>query len=164
MKEQPKKSLSPMEYAMKYLTGKDRTVSEMQAYLDGKEFGEADVDATVNRLLELGLLNDERYAQRFVETRLASKPLSRRHLWEQLKSHGVDDAYINAALDAVDTDGEAENARMIAVKFARQFSSLEPEKRRERVLSRLIARGFTYDVSRKALEAALSEEETWSES
>ena len=127
MKEQPKKSLSPMEYAMKYLTGKDRTVSEMQAYLDGKEFGEADVDATVNRLLELGLLNDERYAQRFVETRLASKPVT-------------------------------------AVKFARQFSSLEPEKRRERVLSRLIARGFTYDVSRKALEAALSEEETWSES
>lgn len=164
MKEQPKKSLSPMEYAMKYLTARDRTVSEMQAYLDGKEFGEADVDATVGRLVELGLLNDEHYARRFVETRLASKPVSRRHLWEQLKGHGVDDAYINAALDAVGADEEAGNARAIAEKFARQFSSLEPEKRRERVLSRLIARGFSYEVSRKALEAALSEEEAWSES
>ena len=80
MKQQPPKSLSPMEYAMKHLAIKDRTVSEMKAYLDGKDFGEADVDATVARLLELGMLNDARYAQRFVETRTASKPISRRHL------------------------------------------------------------------------------------
>ena len=75
MKKQTAGSMSPMDYAMKYLTAKDRTVSEMQAYLDEKDFGEADVDATVARLTELGLLNDARYAQRFVETRTASKPI-----------------------------------------------------------------------------------------
>ena len=78
MKTRDQKPLSPMEYAMKYLTAKDRTVSEMQTYLDGKDFGEADVDATIARLMELGLLNDARYAQRFVETRLATKPISKR--------------------------------------------------------------------------------------
>ncbi len=164
MKQQGQKSLSPMEYAMKYLTLKDRTVSEMQRYLDGKEFGEADVDATVTRLTELGLLNDARYAQRYVETRLASKPVSRRHLYEQMKTHGLSDEDIQAALGSVEADDELENARTVAEKFARQFASLEPEKRRERVLSRLIARGYSYDVSRRALEDALSEEETWSES
>jgi regulatory protein len=164
MKQQTPKSLSPMEYAMKYLTIKDRTVFEMQRYLDGKEFGEADVDATVARLIALGLLNDARYAQRFVETRLASKPVSRRHLYEQMKTHGLSDEDIQAALGSVEADDELENARTVAEKFARQFASLEPEKRRERVLSRLIARGYSYDVSRRALEDALSEEETWSES
>ena len=129
MKQQPPKSLSPMEYAMKYLTGRDRTVSEMQAYLDAKEFGEADVDATIARLLELGLLDDARYAMRFAETRLASKPISRRHLWEQMKGHGLSEEHINAALDAVDGGSEAENARVIAEKFLRQFRALEPEKR-----------------------------------
>ena len=164
MKQDPKKSLSPMEYAMKYLTVKDRTVSEMQAYLDSKEFGEADVDAAMQRLTELGLLDDARYAKRFVETRLSTKPISRRHLWEQLKSHGLSDEDINAALESVNADDEAENARAVAKKFVRQFASLDPEKRRERVLSRLIARGYSYDVSRRALEEALSEEEAWSES
>ena len=164
MKQQAPKSLSPMEYAMKYLTIKDRTVFEMQRYLDEKEFGEADVDATVARLVALGLLNDARYAQRFVETRLASKPVSRRHLYEQMKTHGLSDEDIQAALGSVETDDELENARTVAEKFARQFASLEPEKRRERVLSRLIARGYSYDVSRRALEDALSGEETWSES
>lgn len=164
MKQQPPKSLSPMEYAMKYLTLKDRTVAEMQTYLDGKEFGEADVDATIERLLELGLLDDARYARRFVETRMASKPISRRHLRDQLKGHGIADAEIEAAMQTVEDTDEEANARLIAEKFARQFETLEAQKRRERVLSRLIARGFSYDAARKAYEAALSEEEEWSES
>lgn len=164
MKQQPPKALSPMEYAMKYLAIKDRTVAEMQTYLDGKEFGEADVDATVARLSELGLLDDARYAQRFVETRVASKPISRRHLRDQLKSHGVPDAEIEAAMQTVEDTDEEANARLVAEKFARQFETLEPQKRRERVLSRLIARGFPYDAARKAYEAAISEEEEWSES
>ena len=164
MKQQPDKSLSPMEYAMKQLAIKDRTVAEMQTYLDGKDFGEADVEATIARLKELGLLNDARYAQRFVETRIASKPISRRHLFEQLKGHGIGDAEIEAALGTVDDEAEAENAKTVAEKFLRQFRDLEPQKRRERVFSRLIARGFSYDAARKAYEAALSEEEAWSES
>ena len=156
---------SPMDLAMRYLTARDRTVSEMQAYLDEKDFGEADVDAAIERLKELGLLDDRRFAQRFVETRLAAKPVSRRHLREQMKGHGLSDADIEAALEFATEETEAENARQIAYKFARQFASLEPEKRRERVLSRLQARGYAYDVSRRAAEEALSEvENEWSES
>jgi len=164
MKTRDQKSLSPMEYAMKYLTVKDRTVSEMQTYLDGKDFGEADVDATIARLRELGLLNDARYAQRFVETRLATKPISKRHLREQMKMHGLSDKDIDSALETVSSEDEADNADAVAEKFMRQFRTLEPEKRRERVLSRLIARGFPYDVARKAYENALSTEDEWSES
>lgn len=164
MKQQTPKTLSPMEYAMKYLTVKDRTVSEMQKYLDGKDFGEADIDAAIARLIELGLLNDARYAQRFVETRLAAKPVSKRHLYEQLRGHGVGTAEIEAALASVDTDDELSNACAVAEKFVRQFRELEPEKRRERVLSRLISRGYSYDTAAKALNAALSEETEWSES
>lgn len=164
MNGKPSKSLSPMEYAMKYLAIKDRSVADMQSYLDGKDFGEADVDTTVARLIELGLLDDARYAQRFVETRTASKPISRRHLYEQLKSHGIADEVIEAALESVGDDAETENAKAVAEKFLRQFRGMEPKKRRERVFSRLIARGFSYDVARKAYEAAASEEEAWSES
>ena len=164
MKKQTAGSMSPMDYAMKYLTAKDRTVSEMQAYLDEKDFGEADVDATVARLQELGLLDDRRYAQRFVETRLASKPVSRRHLYEQMKGHGIPEEYIREAMELADSDTERENALSIARKFVRQFADLEPEKRRARVLNRLEARGYSYDTARNALEEALSEEDAWSES
>ena len=163
MKQLPQHQ-SPMDYATKYLTAKDRTVSEMQAFLDSKEFGEADVDACIERLKELGLLDDRRYAQRFVETRLATKPVSRRHLREQLIAHGLSDADVRDALELAGDDTEAENALSVARKFARQFSDLPPEKRRERLFGRLQARGYSYDVSRRAVETALQEEESWSES
>ena len=163
MKELPK-NLSPMDYAMRYLVTRDRTVQEMQTYLDQKDFGEADVDATIERLKELKLLDDERFAIRFVETRLATKPISRRHLYEQLKGHGLSEEHINAALALADDGTEAENARSVAQKFAKQFAVLDPQKRRERVLLRLQARGYSYDVSRRAVEEALNEEDTWSES
>ena len=162
--KQQSQNLSPMDYAMKYLTAKDRTVSEMQTYLDTKDFGEADVDACIERLKELGLLDDRRYAQRFVETRLATKPVSKRHLTEQLIGHGLSDEDIRAALELADDEAEAKNALSVAVKFARQFSALEPEKKRERLFSRLQARGYSYDVSRRAVERALQEEDAWSES
>jgi regulatory protein len=164
MKKQTDGAKSPMDYAMQYLTAKDRTMSEMQAYLDEKDFGEADIDATIARLKELGLLDDRRYAQRFVETRLATKPVSRRHLYEQLKGHGLQEEYIREAMELADSDAERENALQVARKFARQFANLEPDKRRQRVLSRLEARGYSYDTARSALETARSEEDTWSES
>lgn len=158
MKKQTQTGLSPMEYAMRYLTARDRTVSEMQAFLDGKDFGEADVDATIERLKELGLLDDRRFARRFVETRLASKPISRRHLKDQLLGHGLNGTDVEEALALADDETERENALAVARKYARQFSALEPEKRRERVLLRLEARGFSYDAARSASETALSEE------
>ena len=164
MKKQTAGSMSPMDYAMKYLALKDRTVSEMQTYLDGKDFGEADVDATVERLIELRLLDDRRYAQRYVETRLNAKPVSRRHLYEQLKSHGIEEQDSREAMEQTDEDDERENALSVARKFARQFKDLEPDKRRMRVMSRLLARGYGYDTARNALETALSEEDEWSES
>ena len=158
MKRQSQTGRSPMDCAMRYLTARDRTVSEMQTFLDGRDFGEADVDATVERLKELGLLDDRRFAQRFVETRLAAKPVSRRHLKEQLKGHGLCDADIEEALALADDETERENALAVARKYARQYSALEPEKRRERVLLRLQSRGFSYDAARNAAETALSEE------
>lgn len=150
--------LSPMDCALSYLTARDRTVREMQRHLDQKEYGEADVDAVIERLIELGLLNDRRYAEQFVATRLKTKPLSRAHLYRQLTEHGIDAAIVSETLDALADDGELENALAVARKFYRQFASLEPEKRRQRVLMRLQARGFGYDTCQKAFSIAEREE------
>lgn len=153
------RGMSPMDYAMRYLTTRDRTAAEMQAYLDRQSFGEADVDATIERLTELGLLNDRRYAEQFVATRLSTKPLSRAHLRRQLIEHHVDASLIDEALSAVSQDDELENAIAVAKKFRRTFEKLDGETRERRILSRLEARGFGYDVCMKALRAAEESEQ-----
>ena len=154
--------LSPMEYAMSYLTARDRTEREMQTYLDSKEFGEADIDATLFRLKELGLIDDRRYAEQFVRTRLATKPVSRAHLYRQLLEHQIPKEHIAEALDAVDPDEELKHAIAVAEKFYRQFLNLDSQVRKQRVLSRLQARGYGYDISSKAYQSVEDETEEWS--
>ena len=53
--------MSPMDAALSYLTGRMRTVREVEDKLDDLQYGEGDILAVVDRLKELNLLNDEEY-------------------------------------------------------------------------------------------------------
>lgn len=144
-----------MDAALRYLTMKPRTVLEMELYLDSCEYGEFEVYQVVERLKELGYLNDESYAAEFVRSRLATKPLSRRKLREQLYVHKLPKEIIEDALSAVDTKTEEKNAAAVAEKYARQYASLPDRERKQRVIQRLCARGYEYSTVEKCLKELL---------
>ena len=112
----------------------------------------------MERLKELNLLNDEAYAREFVRSRLATKPMSRQKLYLDLKAHHVPEEFIEAALNELPRETEADNAREVAQKFWRQMSGLEPSVRRERVLRRLLSRGFSTEASLAAIRDVEEEE------
>lgn len=78
-----------MDAALTYLGFRARTVREVERYLDEKQYGEFEIMQVVDRLTELGLLNDAQYAADFVDSRLRTKPVSRRILREQLDRKSV---------------------------------------------------------------------------
>jgi len=147
------KSDSPMQHALIYLSSKARTIREMEDYLDSKKYGEFEVYNAVEQLKELGYLNDERYAQDFISSRLATKPLSRRKLKEQLYEHRVPADIIDDALAAITEQDERSNAKLVAKKFDRQFGALEKHERKQRLIKRLAGRGFDYPTIREACAA-----------
>ncbi len=136
--------VGPLDAAFKYLTPKARTVREVETYLDSCNYGEYEVYAAVERLKELGYLNDEQYANEFIRTRLNTKPVSRAHLYRQLKEHMLSDEVISTALNKLSSDDELKNA-------------LDEHTRMERTRRRLISRGFSYSDIRRALELISSE-------
>ncbi len=150
---------TPMDAGLKYLTAKPRTVREMEDHLDSLDYGEYEVYQVVERLKELGYLDDEKYAADFVASRLASKPLSRRKLREQLHTHKLPADLIDGALAGVADETERGNALIVAEKFARQFAALAPEERKLRTMRRLVGRGFECGASRAALEAVFGDAE-----
>lgn len=147
-----------MDAALAYLTGRMRTVREMEERLDSLQYGEGDILITVERLKELNLLNDEAYTREFVRSRLAAKPVSRQKLYMDLKVHKVSEELIRETLNELPRETEVENAREVAMKYWRQMSSLEDQVRRERVLRRLMSRGFSTEASLAALKEAAEEE------
>lgn len=158
-KKRPKDAAgSPMDAALKFLGYSARSAREVERYLDDRQYGEVEVYETVERLKDLGLVNDRAYAEDFIRTRLATKPLSRRRLYEQLMAHELDRAVIEEALAGVDDAAERDNARAVADKYARQLAELPAEERAARVLKRLLSRGYAYDDAEAAVRASLMEE------
>lgn len=146
---------SALDCAFDYLTAKPRTVREMENKLDSLDYGDYEVYAAVERLKELGYLNDEKYAVDFVNSRLATKPISRRKLREQLYSHHLSKEDIEAALELVTDDIERRNAAMVAEKFYDQFSGIEEEQRKQRTMRRLMGRGYDFYLVRESVEAVI---------
>ncbi len=148
-----------MDAALDYLSVKARTVREVELKLDGLNFGEYEVYQTIERLKELNYLNDQKYALDFVDSRLRTKPVSRKKLKEQLYSHFLSKDVIAEAVDAVDDAAELGNAFAVAEKLQAQFSKLPFEEAKRRVVKRLAARGFAYESIKPCLECLYGDAE-----
>ena len=146
---------SALDCGFDYLAAKPRTVREMEDKLDSLDYGDYEVYAAVERLKELCYLNDEKYAADFVSSRLATKPISRRKLREQLYSHHLSKEDIDNALELVTDDIERKNAAEVAEKFYRQFAGLEEEQRKQRTMRRLMGRGYDFYLVRDSVEAVI---------
>ncbi|HML69016.1 MAG TPA: RecX family transcriptional regulator [Clostridia bacterium] len=150
---------TPMDSALRYLGARARTVREVERHLDSCEYGEVEVYETVERLKELGLLDDIAFATEFVRTRLATKPISRAHLREQLLSHETDQEAIEQALSQIDEETQQQTAIATAEKYVRQYARLGQDERDEMVIRRLLSRGYSYEEARAALREAVEETE-----
>ncbi|MDX6641684.1 MAG: regulatory protein, partial [Solirubrobacteraceae bacterium] len=58
-----------LQRAYRYLGHRDRTVAELRTHLLGKGATEAIAEAVVGELVELGYLDDARFARQFAEDR-----------------------------------------------------------------------------------------------
>ncbi len=151
------KTTCPSAYdaALSYLSPKARTVREVELKLDEGSYSEGEIMQTTERLKEAGLLDDEKYARDFIESRLSTKPVSRFRLREQLRAHHVPEEIISAALDVVEPGTEFENAVAVVKKFARQFEGIEDEEKRRRLIySRLQTRGYSHETIIAAMNEA----------
>ena len=147
--------ISAYETALNFLTPKARTVREVELKLDEGNYSEGEIMQTVERLAEAGLLDDEKYARDFVETRLNTKPVSRFRLEEQLKGHFVPSDIIESVLDGLGEGLELNNAVQVAQKYLRQFEKIEDENEKlRRVYTRLRTRGYSHETIMNAIEEA----------
>jgi len=102
------------------------------------------VEAALERIHALGLLDDAAYARTYVQTR-AARGRGPSRLTRDLLSMGVDRSLINEALAAEWPEGSDQTALPLALarKRAGQLSGLPRQTKRRRVVAYLARRGFT---------------------
>ena len=150
--------------ALRGLSAKARTTSEVRTSLRTKGFADAVVEDTVATLERLGLVDDEAYARAFVRGRFSSRGYGPARLRQDLMRKGVDRSTIDAAIDEL-TEAEdlGDEARQQAARKWRTLSSeADLRKRKKKTLDFLVRRGFGFDHARQAVDALANDEEaTW---
>ena len=135
-----------------------KTEHQLRLVLEKREIPSEVAEPLLARFVEAQLIDDSLYARSFVSSRLAAGGKSASMLRRELKQKGVGDELIQDALRDLDAEQEFEIALKLAKSRAARLSSLEPEKRRRRLLGVLMRRGFSGAVASRAMAQALSAE------
>jgi regulatory protein len=98
--------------------------------------------SVLDRLEELGLVDDEAFAQDWVASRQQRRYLSRSALRRELQGKGVDRDHVDSALATIDTADELTAARALANRKSSAMRGLEPVVRKRRLAGVLARRGF----------------------
>ena len=137
---------------LELLARKQRTERDLREALS-PDFRPIDVDRALERLHELGYLDDRAWSERYVAGQRAQNR-GRSLLRSELRAHGVAE---DVAAEALDGRDELAAATETALKRARSLRSIEdPERRKRRLYDFLRRRGFSDDVCRRAMEHALA--------
>jgi regulatory protein len=138
------------QQSVKFIGYRMRTISEVEKYLTKKGV-EAQIIATVtDKLVNNGLLNDENFAEMWIENRAEFRPRSHRMLAFELKRKGVKSEIIQSVIE--NTTPENELAYLAARKRIRQYEHLEWQDFQQKLGSYLARRGFSYSTIKPTVE------------
>ena len=112
------------------------------------DFGEEAAEAAADRLEELRLLDDARYAQQYAAQLLRRKKCAPRRILQELLQKGVDRETAEAAVEGLDFSADACIIELLETKFAGRFGDEKGLRRTVAALQRL---GYSYGDIRSAL-------------
>ena len=150
------KSARPENVSMHALTRRGMSIAEMTRLLEAREIDPDDVEAEIERLEGVGLLDDQALADNLVRTLQDRKGLGRSAISAELRRRKVDQGAIDEALDSIDTDDELARAIEVATKRAGQLSSYDAATAKRRLGAYLQRRGYSGSVLSAAMNAALA--------
>ena len=142
--------------SMHALTRRGMSRWELEKTLLSRELDGEVVEAELDRLEGVGLLDDGALAETFVRTQHDRKGLGRGAITAELRRRHIDQEHIDAALAQVDDDDEQTRATELAVKRAGQLSSYDLETAKRRLHGFLSRKGYSSSVVRAAIDEALS--------
>lgn len=128
-----------IQLAVRFLARRDRTVAQVEQFLASKGASPIHIRQAVRRLSDLKYLNDQVYAQRWVDNRLASRPVGQERLKAELQAKGIAETLADqVVVQAFHEDDEATLAHRVVKGKNRQGRRLT----RVQIVRLLRQRGF----------------------
>lgn len=114
-------------------------------------------ERVLDRMTEVGLVDDEAYAAMLVRSQQAGRGLATRALARELRTKGVDDETARAALEQVSPEHERDQAERLVAKKLRTMHGLDATVQTRRLAGMLARKGYPADLSMQVIRAAVRE-------
>jgi len=110
----------------------------------------------LDRMTEVGLIDDEAYAELLVRSRQEAKGLARKALAHELRKHGIDQEVADEALGQVGSGDERARAEELVAKKLRTMAGLAPDVQARRLAGMLARKGYSGDVAWPVIRDAVN--------
>lgn len=137
-----------------FLSRRDHSAKELKDKLL-KTVDAASADKAVEKYIEMGYINDEKYAVSLSKYLLETKNYSENHVRQELYKRGINQDIINDVLSENEIDAADSVIRIINKSY---ISKLKTDGGREKVIAALMRKGFNYSDIKTAFYRMENEE------
>jgi regulatory protein len=150
---------------LRLLTARARTRAELAGQLEMRGYPDDVSTQVLDRLTEVGLVNDSDFAEQWVNSRRANAGKGKRALAAELRTKGVDNDVIAATLDGIDAPSEYQRAAtLVQTRLRRENLDGDQAKVVRRLVGMLARRGYResmcFDVVKTELALELERRRT----
>ncbi len=145
---------------LRLLTARARTRAELAGQLAKRGYPDDVSTRVLNRLADVGLIDDAGFAEQWVHSRRANAGKGKRALAAELHTKGVDNDVITSVLGGINSAAERGRAeQLVRAKLRRENLSDDNDARVSRRLAAMLARrGFDQAMAFDVVSAELAAE------
>lgn len=141
---------------LRQLTMAPRSRAQLYDKLMQRDCDPGIADEVLDRMEEVGLVDDEAYAAALVRTQRSGRGLARRALRQELRRKGVDEEVTGSALQEISDEAEEDQARQLVEKKLRTMHGLDATVQTRRLAGMLARKGYGSEVSWRVVREAVT--------
>lgn len=143
------------KYSLNLLERKDYTSSGIRSKLKTKSFSDSTINNILQKLKDIGFINDNKFSSRYINDSLSFKRDGARKIAYNLKNKGISQDEIN--LIEIDPEIEYNNAYYLAEKKYKVLNNKINVK--EKIFRYLVNKGYEFELSKKVINEILRNNE-----
>lgn len=149
-----------LDAAFHFISFRPRSEKEIHEFLLKKsknvdQSTEAITHRIINRLRELGYVDDEKFVRWWIDQRQSHRPKGIRFIVAELRRKGIAQDIIDAVITKQSKYSELDGARRIVIKKMKHWKTLPVTEQKRKIYEHLSRRGFTSDIIRHIVDEAV---------
>lgn len=136
------------------LSRRDHSVKELKTKLL-RTVDEKNADKAIEKMHELGYLDDEKYARNLVKYLAQTRNMSKNHIKKEMFKRGIPNEIINSVMEDYEFDNVSCVVDLILTKYRNKLNNEDGNKK---VIASLMRKGFSYSDIKNAFYRIENEE------